>query len=39
MEMIQLQSAISARGQLLQMVSNMIASFNSTADKIVGNVR
>ena len=38
-EMIELQSAISARGQLLQMVSNMIASFNETAKGIVGNVR
>jgi hypothetical protein len=38
-QMIELQSTISARGQLLQMVSNMIASFNETAKNIAGNMR
>ncbi|MBI2392691.1 MAG: hypothetical protein HYV09_24105 [Deltaproteobacteria bacterium] len=38
-EMIKMQSAISARGQLLQMVSNMMASFNQTNDKVIGNMR
>lgn len=38
-EIIKLQSAISARGQLLQMVSNMLASFNKTSDGVIGNMR
>lgn len=38
MDMIKLQSSIAARGQLLQMVSNIVASFNTTAGQIVGNM-
>lgn len=38
-QMIELQSKISARGQLLQLVSGMIGSFNQNAEKILGNMR
>ena len=39
LKMIQLQSAISARGNLLSMVSNMVKSFDDNAKSIVGNMR
>ncbi len=39
MQMIQLQSAVSARGQALQLISNMISSFNDTSKAIIGNTR
>lgn len=37
--MIKLQSAISARGQAIQLVSNMLNALNESAKSIVGNVR
>jgi len=39
MDMIKLQSAISARGQMIQLVSNMIHQMDETSKSIVGNVR
>jgi hypothetical protein len=39
MNMIKLQSAISARGQMIQMISNMVASFSETSKAIIGNTR
>ena len=39
LKVIQLQSAISARGNLLSMVSNMVKSFDDNAKSIVGNMR
>jgi len=39
MAMIKLQSAISARGQAIQLVSNMVNAFNETAKSVVGNIR
>jgi hypothetical protein len=39
LKMIELQSAISARGNLLSMVSNMVKSFDDNAKSIVGNMR
>jgi len=39
MNMIKLQSAISARGQMIQMISNMVASFSETSKSIIGNTR
>jgi hypothetical protein len=37
--MIKLQSAISARGQAIQLISNVVAAFNENARSIVGNIR
>ena len=37
--MIQLQSAISARGQMIQLVSNMINAMNESAKHCIGNIR
>lgn len=39
MDMIKLQSAISARGQMIQMISNMVAAGNETLKNISGNIR
>jgi len=39
MAMIKLQSAISARGQAIQLISNMVNAFNETAKSVVGNIR
>lgn len=39
MDMIKLQAAISARGQLIQMISNMTASFNETLKNVAANIR
>lgn len=39
MAMIKLQGAISARGQAIQLVSNILAAFNETSKAIVGNLR
>ena len=39
MGMIQLQSALSSRGQLVQMISNMVSSVEETTKGIVGNTR
>ncbi len=38
-EMIELQTQISARSQIIQLVSNMIASFNDSAKSVIGNSR
>jgi hypothetical protein len=39
MQMMALQNAISARGQALQLLSNMLAAFAEQARSIVGNLR
>ncbi len=39
MDMIKLQSAISARGQMIQMISNMVSAFEETNKNIVGAMR
>jgi hypothetical protein len=39
MDMIKLQSAISARGQMIQLISNMTASFNETLKNVAANIR
>jgi hypothetical protein len=39
LQMIKLQSAISSRGQMLQLVSNMISAFHDTQKSIIGNTR
>lgn len=39
MAMVKLQSAIAARGQAIQLISNMINSFNETNNRIIGNVK
>lgn len=39
MAMIKLQSAISARGQAIQLISNMVNAFNETSKSVVGNIR
>lgn len=37
--MVKLQSAIAARGQAIQLISNMINGFNETNNRIIGNVK
>jgi hypothetical protein len=39
MAMIKLQSAMSARGQAIQLISNMVNAFNETSKSVVGNIR
>jgi hypothetical protein len=39
MDMIKLQSAVSARAQMIQMISNVVHSMDDTTKQIVGNVR
>ncbi len=39
MAMVKLQSAIAARGQGVQLISNMINAFNETNNRIIGNVK
>lgn len=38
-EMIKLQSEVSARGQLLELISNMMAKASRTSDAIIGNLK
>lgn len=37
--MVKLQSAVAARGQALQLISNMMNSFNETSNRIIGNTK
>src|SRR5438067_9629270 len=37
--MIKLQSAISSRSQMIEMISNMVHSIDDTAKNVVGNLR
>lgn len=37
--MVKLQSAVAARGQAIQLISNMMNSFNDTSNRIIGNLK